>query len=64
MMDLNKGAGILKEQFDKLMNDLPPDKRAMVNKSIELMNNATTPEELSKIRDEQIEKARQLESKK
>ena len=64
MMDLNNDVNVLKEQFDELMATLTPDQRIVAMASINKMNKANTPEELEKIKDEEIEKVRQSESKK
>lgn len=61
-MDLNKDVDVLQQQFDKLMSQLPDDKKNVVMASIKKMNEAKTPEELTQIRDEEIERVKKQEA--
>ena len=61
-MDLNKDVDVLQQQFDKLMGQLPDDKKNVVMASIKKMNEAKTPEELTQIRDEEIERVKKQEA--
>jgi hypothetical protein len=59
-MDLNNNVDVLKKQMDLLMSKLTPEQRKFAKASIEEINKATTPEEVNKIRDEEIEKAKNI----
>ena len=60
MTGLNNDVDILKDQMNKLMAKLTPEQRKIARDAIDRMREATTPEELNRMKDEEIEKLSEL----